>query len=64
MPKLKTKKSIAKRMKVTKSGKVMRRRIAKGHMRVTKSAKQTRSIRQDAQVVGKIADNYRELIQQ
>lgn len=42
MPKLKTKKSVAKRIKITKTGKVLRRhQLAKGHLRSKKSKKKT-----------------------
>ena len=42
MPKLKTRKSVAKRIKITKTGKVLRRhQLAKGHLRAKKSKKKT-----------------------
>ena len=62
MPKQKTKKSIARRMKVTRTGKVLRRRMATGHLLAPKSAKRRRVLGQAAVVVGKIAANYRLLI--
>ena len=45
MPKMKTNRSVRKRFKVTKTGKVRRYKAFKGHMRQTKSAKQKRAIR-------------------
>ena len=47
MPKQKTKKSAAKRFKVTGSGKVMRRHAMKSHNLEKKSAKRRRKLRGD-----------------
>lgn len=42
MPKLKTRKSAAKRIRITKTGKILRRhQLAKGHLRAKKSKKKT-----------------------
>ena len=46
----KTNKSIAKRFKVTGTGKIMRRRPGGGHLRRKKSTKQRRKSRQDQTV--------------
>ena len=45
MPKLKTNKSVAKRFKVTASGKVKRRRAFKSHILTKKPAKRKRRLR-------------------
>ena len=45
MPKLKTHKGIAKRIKITKGGKIKRRRANRSHLREKKSAKQKRRYR-------------------
>jgi large subunit ribosomal protein L35 len=45
MPKMKTNKSVAKRFKVTASGKVKRRRAFKSHILTKKPAKRTRRLR-------------------
>lgn len=45
MPKLKTKKALAKRMRVTKKGKIKRRRAGKGHILTKKTRKRKRSLR-------------------
>jgi len=45
MPKLKTKKGIKKRFKVTKNGKVKYRRAGKGHILTKKSRKRKRNLR-------------------
>ena len=42
---IKTKKSVAKRFKITASGKVLRSRAGKRHLLQTKSAKRRRSLR-------------------
>ena len=43
--KLKTRKSLTRRIKVTKTGKVLRRQGFKRHLNVKKSAKRKRSLR-------------------
>jgi len=50
MPKIRTRKSVAKRVKVTGSGKYMRMRMFSGctHIRSNKSAKRVRAFRKDA----------------
>jgi large subunit ribosomal protein L35 len=48
MPKRKTNKSIAKRIKVTARGKLMRRRPCAGHLKSVKSPRQVRRFRKTA----------------
>ena len=45
MPKLKTRKAIAKRFKLTKKGKIKRARAFKGHILTKKSSKRKRFLR-------------------
>jgi len=45
MPKQKTRKSITKRFKITKSGKVLRRQGFKRHLNVKKSSRHKRRLR-------------------
>ena len=45
MPKLKTRKSVAKRFKRTKSGKIKRPRAFRGHIKTKKSSKRKRFLR-------------------
>ena len=52
MPKQKTHKGLAKRVKVTGSGKVSRHKSNGGHLMSGKSAKKRRSIRQSTLVTG------------
>ncbi len=44
MPKIKTKKSVSRRFRVTKSGKVLRRKSFRRHLNVKKSAKRKRRL--------------------
>jgi large subunit ribosomal protein L35 len=46
MPKMKTRKSVAKRLKVTARGKFLRRRPLRGHLKSRKSPKRIRALRQ------------------
>ena len=59
MPKLKTHKCTAKRMKVTKTGKVTRRRAFKNHMLSKKSKSRKRRINTTATVDGAMAKNVK-----
>ena len=62
MPKLKTKKAISKRMKVTKTGKVMRRKPGSRHYKAGKSSDRKRNLRGTDLVVGKRARTYKVLL--
>jgi large subunit ribosomal protein L35 len=44
MPKLKTKKSVIRRFRITKNGKVLRRQSFKRHLNVKKSSKRKRRL--------------------
>ncbi|MEE8558925.1 MAG: 50S ribosomal protein L35 [Myxococcota bacterium] len=50
MPKLKTRRSVAKRFKVSASGKIRRRRAFRNHILTKKSAKRKRQLRKDTNV--------------
>ena len=50
MPKMKTNKAVAKRVKVTARGKIKRRRPLTSHLKSTKSPKRLRKLRTDADV--------------
>jgi large subunit ribosomal protein L35 len=51
MPKLKTKKAVAKRIKITKTGKIIRRhQRGKGHLRVGKPKKKTHQYKRTLEV--------------
>lgn len=50
MPKHKTHKGLARRVKVTATGKVMRKRAGAGHLMSVKNAKRRRNLRRDGQI--------------
>ncbi|MBM3985415.1 MAG: 50S ribosomal protein L35 [Planctomycetes bacterium] len=62
MPKLKTRKSVAKRVKITKNGKVLRHRPGSRHLKVRKSASRRRGLRGKDLIPGKMAQNYKVLV--
>jgi large subunit ribosomal protein L35 len=62
MPKLKTKKSITKRMKITKTGKVLRRKPGARHYKAHKSGSRKRDLRGTELCVGKIAKTMKILL--
>ena len=59
MPKLKTHKGTAKRVKLTSSGKLLRRRAFGNHLLSKKSNRRKRVIGSTAEVTGKIAKNVK-----
>jgi large subunit ribosomal protein L35 len=62
MPKLKTHRGTAKRIRLTSTGKVMRRRAFGGHFLAGKSASRKRVIGSSAQVKGSVAKNLKRAI--
>ena len=59
MPKLKTHKGTAKRMKLTRTGKILRRRAFGGHLLAKKSKSRKRAINTTATVKGSMAKNIK-----
>ncbi len=59
MPKLKTKKAIAKRFKVTKNNKVIRRKAGQDHFNARESGNTVRKKRRDVSVVKADSKNIR-----
>lgn len=59
MPKLKTHKGTAKRIKLTSTGKLLRRRAFGGHLLAKKSKSRKRAIGTTATVTGKMAKNIK-----
>ncbi len=59
MPKLKTHKGTAKRIKITSTGKLMRRRAFGSHMLAKKSKGRKRNINTTANISGKVAKNVK-----
>ncbi|MDD3089156.1 MAG: 50S ribosomal protein L35 [Candidatus Omnitrophica bacterium] len=63
MPKLKTRKGVKKRFKITKNGKVIRKRAGKRHILTKKSSKRKRGLRKTAVVENtKFAKNIKRLL--
>jgi large subunit ribosomal protein L35 len=55
MPKMKTNKAIAKRVKITARGKVLRRKAGSSHLRSVKSPSRLRRFRKQVEVTGSFA---------
>jgi large subunit ribosomal protein L35 len=62
VPKLKTNRSIAKRFKLTKTGKVRRFRANSSHLLSGKRRSRLRKLRKSATIVGQQAITYRKLL--
>lgn len=62
MPKLKTHKGTAKRVRQTPTGKVLRRRAFAGHFLAGKSERRKRVIGTPAEITGKLARNIKRAI--
>jgi len=63
VPKMKTKKAVAKRFKLTKNGKVIRRNQLTGHFMCGKSSKRRRNLRRASVMTGGSAKNIAKLLQ-
>ncbi len=59
---MKTRKSITKRFKITKTGKVLRRAIGQDHFRAKKSGKKIRQTRKWVRVSGPLAKKIKQLL--
>lgn len=62
MPKLKVRKIVAKRFKITATGKVLRRHQNSRHLRVNKSKKAIRRYRVPVEVTGKMAIKIKRML--
>lgn len=62
MEKLKTHKSASKRFKVTKNGKVLRKKAYNRHLKTTKSAKKKRHLRKTTLVASVEARKVKEML--
>ena len=62
MPKLKTHKGTAKRIKQTKTGKVMRANAASHHMMTHHTKRNNRSKRAPSEITGKIKNNIKRAV--
>lgn len=62
MPKLKTKKGVAKRFKITKSGKIKKRSACRGHILSKMSRKRKRKLRKGSYLAGVEVKNIRRML--
>jgi large subunit ribosomal protein L35 len=62
MPKQKTRKSVTKRFKVTKNGKIMRRHNFSRHLRVKKSGAKKRGQKRPVELTGYFAKKLRKAL--
>ena len=62
MPKLKTNRSVKKRMRITKSGKVKHFKATRGHLLTCKRSKRKRLLGRAAYVKGKEAKTIRKIL--
>ena len=63
MTKQKTRKSAARRFKLTKTGKLLRKRQNSSHLKTKKSASQKRKVKRYARVEGKFKSKIKRMIQ-
>jgi large subunit ribosomal protein L35 len=62
MPKVKTNKSVAKRIRITARGKVRRHRVGSGHLKSRKSPARIRRFRKETDVSGSFARQAKRLL--
>jgi large subunit ribosomal protein L35 len=62
MPKMKTKKAISKRIKITGTGKIMHYAKGANHLKSPKSASNLRRQKKVRQITGKMEKNFRKLV--
>lgn len=62
MPKVKTRKSITTRLKVTKNGKVMRRQSFRRHLKSSKSSKKLKNLKRTIEMTGYYAKRIKKLL--
>ena len=62
MPKVKTRKSIAKRIKVTARGKLLRRRPGAGHLKSRKNPRQIRKFREEVELAPAFAKQAKTML--
>jgi len=62
MPKIKSRRGIQKRIKISKKGKVLVKRSGKSHLLTTKSRKRKRKLRSSAAITGAKAKELKKLV--
>ena len=62
MGKVKIRKSLSNRLKITKNGKVLRRQSFRRHLKASKSSKQLRGLKRTLNVTGYLARKVRKVV--
>lgn len=62
MPKQKTRKIITKRIRITKTGKLLRRQGFRRHLKAAKSAKRLRNLKKTIELTGPMAKKIRKVM--
>ena len=62
MPKLKTKQKAAKRLRITKNGKVLSKATGRRHLLSDKSPKTLRQMRRNIEIKGRVARNVKAVL--
>lgn len=62
MPKQKTRKLLTRRFKITKSGKVLRRRAFRRHLKAGKSRKRLRNLKRVVELKGHMARKIKKIL--
>lgn len=62
MSKIKTRKSLTSRLRVTKNGKVLRRQSFRRHLKASKSAKRLRNLKRVVELTGHMAKKVKKLL--
>jgi large subunit ribosomal protein L35 len=62
MAKQKTRKSLTNRLKITKTGKVMRRQSFRRHLKASKTAKRLRNLKKTIEIKGYYAKKVRKAV--
>ncbi|MBI4153693.1 50S ribosomal protein L35 [Candidatus Woesebacteria bacterium] len=62
MPKAKTRKSVSRRFRITKRGKVLRRQAFRRHLKASKSKKRLRNLKKVKELTGHFAKRIRKSV--
>ncbi len=62
MPKIKSRKLLTNRLKITKNGKVLRRQSFRRHLKASKSSKQLRNLKRTTSLVEHMARKVRKVM--
>ena len=62
MSKIKTRKSLTSRLRITKNGKVLRRQSFRRHLKASKSAKRLRNLKRVVELTGHMAKKVKKIL--